>query len=105
VYWLVRLGESHARPRNYYCFHNYRTLIGVTVAYFTNKFSASRSTEEKIWELRRASYGLILTELAAVESVLDELDSVYCVMPHLTYRMRIMGEQELILNQPESIHR
>jgi hypothetical protein len=50
-------------------------LSGVTVAYFTNKFSASRSTEEKIWELRRASYGLILTELAAVESVLDELDS------------------------------
>jgi hypothetical protein len=49
-------------------------LSGVTVAYFTHVFSTRRSTEEKIWELRRASYGLILTELAAAESVLEELD-------------------------------
>jgi hypothetical protein len=41
-------------------------LSGVTVAYFTNKFSASRSTEEKIWELRRASYGRILRDAASI---------------------------------------
>lgn len=51
------------------------TLVaGAMGAILTNVLNARRSTHEKIWELRRASYGLILTELAEVESVLDELD-------------------------------
>ena len=56
-------------------------LSGVTVAYFTNKFSARRSTEEKIWELRRATYGLILAELAAAELILEELDRYILLNP------------------------
>ena len=39
------------------------TIVGVVIA---NRMTASRSYNEKIWELRRSAYGFILAELGAV---------------------------------------
>jgi hypothetical protein len=51
------------------------TLIsGWLSAVVTNRLNAERSNREKFWELRRAAYGSILTELAAVEAILATAD-------------------------------
>lgn len=43
-------------------------------AVVTNRLNTQRSNREKFWELRRAAYGSILTELAAVEAILASAD-------------------------------
>ena len=61
------------------------TLVsGALGAFITNVLNSRRSTDEKIWELRRTSYGSILAELAAVESVLDDIDSDIVLGRHFT---------------------
>ena len=51
------------------------TLASVVVgALLTNLLNAGRSTDEKLWELRRIAYGSILAELKAVEWVLESAD-------------------------------
>jgi hypothetical protein len=44
------------------------TLAAVVV---TNWLSYWRSNRERLWELRREIYGMILSELAAVEHICD----------------------------------
>ncbi|MGO9673609.1 MAG: hypothetical protein ACLPSF_05490 [Methylocella sp.] len=46
----------------------------VLVVFLTNALNARRSTNEKLWELRRTAYGSILAELTAAEWVLDSAD-------------------------------
>jgi hypothetical protein len=55
------------------------TLLGNLVtamiaAGLTSWLSLRRSNQEKVWELRRAAYGLILSELAVVERICDNAD-------------------------------
>jgi hypothetical protein len=51
------------------------TLVsGAMGAILTNVLNARRSTDEKIWELRRTAYGNILAELSAVERILRSAD-------------------------------
>jgi hypothetical protein len=47
------------------------TIIGVVLA---NRMTASRSYKEKIWDFRRAAYGIILAELAEIERIYDSAD-------------------------------
>jgi hypothetical protein len=47
------------------------TLAAVVV---TNWLSYWRSNRERLWELRREIYGMILSELAAVEHICDGID-------------------------------
>jgi hypothetical protein len=42
------------------------TVIAVVVA---NRLTYSRSTKERLWDLRRQAYGVILTELAAIDRI------------------------------------
>jgi hypothetical protein len=45
-------------------------LVGVIVgAVLVNWLTYSRSTKEKLWDLRRQSYGVILSELAAIDRI------------------------------------
>jgi hypothetical protein len=39
-----------------------------------NRLSYARTYKEKIWDLRRQTYGVILSELAAVERICDDAD-------------------------------
>jgi hypothetical protein len=49
------------------------TLVsGALAAFLTSLLTARRSNDEKIWEMRRIAYGIILAELLAVERVLDD---------------------------------
>lgn len=43
-------------------------LVGVFVA---NYLSSIRATEDKVWDLRRQAYGVIISELSSIESVLN----------------------------------
>lgn len=47
---------------------------GTAGAILTNVLNARRSTQEKLWELRRVVYGSILAEMQSVEYVLDAAD-------------------------------
>jgi hypothetical protein len=47
------------------------TVIGVVVA---NWLTYHRSNREKVWDLRRQAYGVILSELAAAERICDSAD-------------------------------
>jgi hypothetical protein len=47
------------------------TIAGVVIG---NRLTYARSSKEKIWDLRRAAYGEILAELAAVERIYDDAD-------------------------------
>ncbi len=49
-------------------------ISGVSSAWVTSQLTASRSTNEKLWELRRAAYGKILAALADSERILDNAD-------------------------------
>jgi hypothetical protein len=44
---------------------------GVIVA---NRLTYARSNRERLWDLRRQAYGVILSELAAVEHICDSVD-------------------------------
>ncbi len=48
-------------------------IVAVVVG---NKLAYSRSSEEKVWDLRRQAYGVILAELAAVERICDYADEL-----------------------------
>ena len=39
-----------------------------------NKLSYTRSYNEKIWDLKRPAYGLILSELGEIEGICDSAD-------------------------------
>jgi hypothetical protein len=41
-----------------------------------NAFTARRSSDEKIWELRRTAYGIILAKFIAIDRVLDNADQI-----------------------------
>jgi hypothetical protein len=47
------------------------TIAGVVIA---NRLTYSRSSKEKLWDLRRPAYGQILSELGEVESICDDAD-------------------------------
>jgi hypothetical protein len=47
------------------------TVLAVMVA---NHLSYRKSNRERLWDLRRAAYGLMLSELAAVERICDGID-------------------------------
>lgn len=47
------------------------TVLAVVIA---NRLSYARSYKEKLWDLRRQTYGVILSELAAVERFCDDAD-------------------------------
>jgi hypothetical protein len=47
------------------------TVIAVVIA---NRLTFRRSSQEKIWDLRRQAYGLILSELATVERICERAD-------------------------------
>jgi hypothetical protein len=47
------------------------TIIGVVLA---NQLTYGRTNRQKLWELRRQTYGLMLSELARVERLLDSAD-------------------------------
>jgi hypothetical protein len=47
------------------------TVVAVVIA---NRLTYSRSSKEKIWDLRREAYGVILSELGAVERICDNAD-------------------------------
>jgi hypothetical protein len=48
------------------------TVISVVIA---NKLSSSQSGQAKLWDLRRQTYGIILSELASIERLCDLVDS------------------------------
>lgn len=50
---------------------------GVTViaVLLTNQLTYGRGNKEKLWELRRQAYSVILSELVAVERICDSADS------------------------------
>ncbi len=47
------------------------TIAGVIIA---NKLTHSRTSKEKLWDLRLPAYGQILSELADVERICDDAD-------------------------------
>jgi len=47
------------------------TVVAVVVA---NRLSYGRSNKEKLWDLRRQTYGLVLAELGEVEQICDGAD-------------------------------
>jgi len=49
-------------------------VSGAMGAILTNVLNARRSTDEKLWELRRNGYGVILAELSAIERILSSAD-------------------------------
>src|SRR5688572_27076503 len=65
------------------------TVIAVVIA---NRLTFSRTNKEKLWDLRRQAYGVILTELAAIERVYVEVDGF----------IEMHGEEEYF--QSEQLH-
>jgi|HubBroStandDraft_6_1064221.scaffolds.fasta_scaffold666551_2 hypothetical protein len=54
---------------------NIVTAIAAVVAVvIANRLSYGRSNKEKLWDLRRQAYGLILSELSEVEQICDSAD-------------------------------
>ncbi len=52
-------------------------LISVTAgAMLANALTARRSSDEKIWELRRTAYGIVLAKFVSVDRVLDNADQI-----------------------------
>jgi len=47
------------------------TIAGVVIA---NRLTSTRSFKEKVWEIRREAYGLILSELVMIERICDSAD-------------------------------
>lgn len=47
------------------------TVVAVVVA---NRLSYRQSNQERLWDLRRVTYGTIMSELALVERVCDSID-------------------------------
>jgi hypothetical protein len=47
------------------------TMVAVVIA---NWLSSGHSNKEKLWDLRRQAYGLILSELAEIERICDSAD-------------------------------
>ena len=47
------------------------TVVAVVIA---NRLSYGRTNKEKVWDLRRQAYGLILSELGAIEQICDTAD-------------------------------
>jgi hypothetical protein len=49
-------------------------IIGVVAVVIGSRLTYARSSKEKIWDLRRAAYSVILSELAAIERICDDAD-------------------------------
>lgn len=64
-----------------------------------NRLSYSRSYREKLWDLRRPAYGLVLSELAAIELICDNADE-YISQDSDRY---FMGEERLEQKDNEKI--
>ena len=57
-------------------------LGGVIVgAFLTNWLTYRRSTNEKLWHLRRESYGVILAELAGIDRICRAAEEYMTVYP------------------------
>lgn len=69
------------------------TVLAVVIA---SRLSYGRAYKEKVWDLRRQAYGLILSELAAIEQICDMADeqiSETSVMSYFDGRNRKNDEQ------------
>jgi hypothetical protein len=52
------------------------TVLAVVIA---NKLTLARSSAEKMWDLRRQSYGVILSELARVDRIIRDVDAILAI--------------------------
>jgi hypothetical protein len=57
-------------------------IAGVIIA---NGLTYRRSNKERLWDLRRETYGIILSELAAVEQICDGIDEAASERSYLEY--------------------
>jgi hypothetical protein len=49
-------------------------IVGIVAVVIGSRLTYARSSKEKIWDLRRAAYSVILSELAAIERICDDAD-------------------------------
>ena len=59
------------------------TVFAVVIA---NRLSYVRTYKEKLWDLKRPAYGLILSELAAIEQICNSADEYIRKMKTVTLK-------------------
>jgi len=60
-------------------------LATVAAVVIANRLTYHRSNKEKLWDLRRQAYGVILAELAAVERICDSADVYIAELGYMSY--------------------